>query len=121
VEALMLGAPADNSAPVQTSDLDPFLESRIKQLLAERKKIEAIKAYREVYQCGLKEAKDAVDLLQAGMRGNGYPNLPSAPAISDDPFAEDSRRNRSFWIFIFVFLLVAVVGLAFFFLTGNGF
>ena len=38
-------------------------ETRIRALLADRKKIDAIKAYREATGCGLKEAKEAVEAL----------------------------------------------------------
>ena len=93
---------------------DAFLENRIKRLLAERKKIEAVKVYREAYNCGLKDAKDAVDLIQAEMRREGYSNLPSTPAISDDPFAEDTQRNRSCLILAIALSLVLLGGLAFF-------
>ncbi|AEW99014.1 ribosomal protein L7/L12 [Streptantibioticus cattleyicolor] len=37
--------------------------SRVRALLAEGKKIEAIKAYREITDADLKEAKDAVDRM----------------------------------------------------------
>jgi ribosomal protein L7/L12 len=121
VEAIIAGIPVTFPAPVQVSDPDPFLENQIKRLLAERKKIEAVKMYRDAYQCGLKDAKDAVDLIQAEMRREGYSTMPSTPAISDDPFAEDTQRNRRFLVIAFALILVVIAGLAFFFLTGNGF
>jgi len=121
VEAIMRGELVTFSAPAQVGDPDPFLENQIKRLLAERKKIEAVKIYRDAYQCGLKDAKDAVDLIQAEMRREGYSSMPSTPAISDDPFAEDTQRNRRFLVIAFALILVVIAGLAFFFLTGNGF
>ena len=39
--------------------------TRLRQLILDRKKIEAIKEYRELAGVGLKEAKDAVDELEA--------------------------------------------------------
>lgn len=38
----------------------------VRELLAQGKKIEAIKAYREITGAGLKEAKDAIEALEAG-------------------------------------------------------
>src|SRR5207302_9114522 len=42
------------------------LEERVRSLLAEGRKIEAIRAYRESTGAGLKEAKDVVDALEQG-------------------------------------------------------
>ncbi|MEZ4651089.1 MAG: ribosomal protein L7/L12 [Candidatus Eisenbacteria bacterium] len=39
------------------------VEARVRALLAQKKKIEAIKLYREATGCGLKEAKEAVEAL----------------------------------------------------------
>ena len=39
------------------------IDSRIIELVKQGNKIEAIKIYREMYNVGLKEAKDAVDQL----------------------------------------------------------
>ena len=121
VEAIMRGEAVTFPTHSQVSGLDPFLENQIKRLLAEQKKIDAIKVYREAYRCGLKEAKDAVDLVQAKMRSEGYSNMPPTPAISDDPFAEDTQRSRRFLVLAFALMLVVIAGLAFFFLRGNGF
>jgi ribosomal protein L7/L12 len=120
VEAIMDGPPVTFPTPTRVGDPDPFLENQIKRLLAERKKIEAVKIYREAYRCGLKEAKDAVDLIQAEMRREGYSGTLPTPVISDDPFAEDAQRNRQFLVLAFALVLVALAGLAFFFLRGNG-
>ena len=121
VEALMLGMPANASMPLQTNEPDSFLENRIKQLLAERKKIEAIKAYRDAYRCGLKEAKDAVDLIQAEMRRYGYSDVPSTPAIDSDPFAEEAFGNRRRMIVFAALFLIAIGIFAFFFILRSGF
>jgi ribosomal protein L7/L12 len=109
VEAMVLGTPVNFPVSSQANDPDPFLENRIKRLLAERKKIEAVKIYREAHQCGLKEAKDAVDQIQVEMRKDGYSNLPSAPAISDDPFAAETQADRK-RLLIFVGLVVVILG-----------
>ena len=120
VDTIALGSPLNLSNPGQAEEPDPFLENHIKSLLAERKKIEAVKVYREAYNCGLKEAKDAVDLIQAEMRREGYSSTPSMPAISNDPFAEDTQRNRMFLIFFIAILLLVIAGAAFFFFAGSG-
>jgi ribosomal protein L7/L12 len=120
VEALMRGAPVSHPVSLQDSGPDPFLENRIKRLLAERKKIEAVKTYREAHQCGLKEAKDAVDLIQAEMRGAGYSSAPSRPAMSADPFAEEARENRRRMIIFAALLLLAAGGLALFIVVQSG-
>ena len=127
VEAISGGVPATFSIPAQVGELDSFLENRIRHFLAEGKKIEAIKAYREAYHCSLKDAKDAVDLIQVEMRKEGYSNMPSTPltrnrpsAISNDPFAEEARESRR-RIIIFVALLLVIFGaLVFFFVLQNG-
>lgn len=56
----------------------------IPQLISEGKKIEAIKAYRERYGVGLKEAKDAID---AAAEGRPLPVPPSgtSPPVGSDP------------------------------------
>ena len=46
---------------------DPVMESKIRSLLAKGKKIDAVKIYRAEYGIGLKEAKDAVDQIEASM------------------------------------------------------
>jgi ribosomal protein L7/L12 len=121
VEALEINTTSYFPASTQVSEPDPFPENRVKRLLAERKKIEAVKLYRESYNCGLKEAKDAVDLIQTEMRREGYSSMPSTPAISNDPFADDSQRNRSCLVFVAALLVLILGGVAFLFLMGNGF
>jgi ribosomal protein L7/L12 len=119
VEAITVGAPANVPTSSQDSAPDPFLENRIKRLLAERKKIEAVKAYREAYHCGLKEAKDAVDLIQAEMHREGYSRMPSAPAMSNDPFAKEALENRRRLIIFVALVLVAVGAFALFFILRS--
>jgi ribosomal protein L7/L12 len=121
VEAITRGALLTFPEPAQIGDPDPFLENQIKRLLVERKMIEAVRLYREAYRCGLKEAKEAVDLIQAQMRREGYSNMLSTPAVSNDLFAEETQRTRRFLVLAFALMLVVIAGLAFFFLRGNGF
>jgi ribosomal protein L7/L12 len=120
VEALTRGASTNLPVFLQDSEPDLFLENRIKRLLAERKKIEAVKIYREAHHCGLKEAKDAVDLIQAEMRREEYSNTPPAPAVSADPFAEEARENQRRMIIFAALFLLAAGGLALFFVLRSG-
>ncbi|MBV6397406.1 MAG: 50S ribosomal protein L7/L12 [Anaerolineales bacterium] len=86
---------------------NPVLESKVKSLLAKGKKIEAVKIYREEYGIGLKEAKDAVDQIEATMPRASRGNTPYESAIGNDPFAqEDAGGGRV------VLLLIAAVGVA---------
>lgn len=107
VEAMELGEAINSSDSMQTGSSDAFLESRIKRLLAERKKIEAVKAYREAYNCGLKEAKDAVDAIEIQMRMGGYSSMLSTSTVSNDPFAEEAMGNRRRLIIFVTLLLIA--------------
>lgn len=121
VEAMTSGAPVVVPEFVQTSlQNDTLLEERIKRLLVERKKIEAIKLYREANHCGLKEAKDAVDLIQVRMHRDGYSRMPTTPAIGINPFAEDATSYRTRLIVSVVLaLLILLVGM--FFILRGGF
>lgn len=62
-----------------TEGPEPDVVYHIKQLLGVGNKIEAIKLYRQVTGLGLKEAKDAVEAIQAG-QSIRFTNLPSAKA-----------------------------------------
>ena len=121
VDAIEMGTVIDLPETKQIGEIDPALESRIKRLLAERKKIEAVKVFREVYNCGLKEAKEAVDIIEMEMRTGNYSRTPSIPAISHDPFAEDTQLNRRFLSLILAIVIVVIAGMIFFLRTGNGF
>jgi ribosomal protein L7/L12 len=97
-------------------DLDnPILESRIKSLLARRRKIDAVKIYREEYGVGLKEAKDAVDRIQATMKPSNS-STAYEPAISADPFANDESNRRKIVLVMAVAVMLAVCGAGVFFL-----
>jgi hypothetical protein len=54
---------APRTPPLPPRPLPAEIDSRIRALLAERKKIEAIKLYRESMGVGLKEAKEAVETM----------------------------------------------------------
>ena len=99
---------------------NPVLEGKIKSLLARRQKIDAVKIYREEYGVGLKEAKDAVDRIEASMKRDGMSmDMPYESAISGDPFAEDDGRGRRIVILLAAVIAIAVCGAAvFFFMIG---
>jgi ribosomal protein L7/L12 len=122
VEAIASGASFITSTPIRSSlQNDTLLEEHIKHFLAEQKKIEAVKLYREANHCGLKEAKDAVDLIQAGMRRDGYSNMPMPPTSIDDPFADETLgTRRKLVIAAIIFLIIAGV-FVFFFIFQSGF
>lgn len=96
---------------------NPILDSRIKSLLARRRKIDAVKIFREEYGVGLKEAKDYVDRLEASMRrGNSSASMPYEPAISADPFANDDSNRRRVMIVMAITISIAICGAGVFFL-----
>lgn len=120
IEAMMSGAPVVIPEFAQASlKNDAPLEERIKRLLVERKKIEAVKLYREANHCGLKEAKDTVDLIQAGMRRDGYSSIPMTSTISNDPFAEDTTSYHARLIVSVVLALLILLAGMFFILRGG--
>lgn len=121
IETIMRSAPINSPASAQVGEPAAALDDQIKQFLAKRKKIQAVKVYREAYTCGLKEAKDAVDAIGAQMRMDGHSGFSSATAINNDPFAADTQRPRSCLVFALAIFLVALGGPAIFFLMGNGF
>jgi len=114
------------SFPTPQTQLDaPLLETRIKEFLVKRKKIEAIKLYREAYPVGLKEAKDVIDQMEASMRSEGVSmsisnaQMSSPPAISNDPFDDDSEGSRIRLIITIAILLLVFGGVvAYFLLRG---
>ena len=71
VEAIQRGEPAHAPSMQPGLPNDALLEEQIKQLLVKKQKIQAVKIYRETYNCGLKEAKDAVDAIEARLAKNG--------------------------------------------------
>ena len=115
VEAIDRGEPVREAMPLQfDTQTSALLEDQIKQLLVRRQKIQAVKIYREAHNCGLKEAKDAVDAIELQMRTGNYSSRPSTPAISNDPFAEDTQRNRRFLAFLIATVLLVIGGVAVF-------
>jgi len=124
VEAMARGETV-NIPVSQTQFDDPSLETRIKEMLTKRNKIEAIKLYRLAHNVGLKEAKDVIDGMEASMRrenmsmNTSNASEPFEPAISNDPFAEDSTGNRMRLVVTITILLLALGGaVAFFLMRG---
>jgi len=117
VEAMARGEAVKPPSGVRDYD-NPILDGRIKSLLSKGKKIEAVKIYREEYGVGLKEAKDAVDRLEASMRSAGSSmGTPYESAISGDPFADDGGAGRRTVIIVLAAgVAIAVCGAAVFFL-----
>ncbi|HSM70807.1 MAG TPA: hypothetical protein VK851_04630 [Anaerolineales bacterium] len=103
--------------PDDVRDRDnPVLESRIKSLLSRNRKVDAVKIYREEFGVGLKEAKEAVDRIEASMGSAGASSqMPYQSAISGDPFA-DAEGNRRRIIAMAVALLVGLCGIGMLFL-----
>ena len=106
--------------PDGVRDMDnPILTSRIKSLLVRNRKIDAVKIYREEYGVGLKEAKDAVDRIQATLKQDGSSmSVPYESAISNDPFANDDGNRRRVLVMA-ALVAVAVCGAGVFFLFLN--
>ena len=104
--------------PDSVRDYDnPVLESKIKSLLSKNKKIDAVKIYREEYGVGLKEAKDAVERIEASMPlGSSSRNMPYEPAIGADPFAENTDANKRMLVLVAVVVALAACGAAVFIL-----
>jgi ribosomal protein L7/L12/outer membrane protein assembly factor BamB len=79
----------DNPFPTQ----DAQVEAEIRQILQNGSKIAAIKRYREVFNCGLMEAKTAVEFLEK----NGHLPMPSSPiwraVISGTPGAGGKAQS----------------------------
>ncbi|HAV77926.1 MAG TPA: hypothetical protein DCX53_11305 [Anaerolineae bacterium] len=99
---------------------NPILESRIKSLLAKRRKIDAVKIYRDEYRTSLKDAKDAVDRIESSMKQRGSSSMSASyeSAISGDPFADDEGSRRRI-ILVAVAIVVAICGAGIFFLMLN--
>ena len=63
----------------EATAIPPALQTELNDLIRRGLKIAAIKRYREVYNVGLKEAKDAVEALERGRLISlvGQPNIPA--------------------------------------------
>jgi hypothetical protein len=70
------------------------LQEQVRSLLLQGKKIEAIRIYREASGLGLKESKDAVELIESNLRASGL--LPA--------------KTKSGCFAVFCLLLILVYG-----------
>ena len=121
VETMAQGGSTAPLSEMQQST-DPIMDAKIRSLLSQRQKIEAVKIYREEYGVGLKEAKDAVDRIEAGMkRSDSFMNMdmPYESAIGEDPFAEKSPGNVRNLIVLIALIALIGCGAAVFFLAMN--
>jgi ribosomal protein L7/L12 len=99
---------------------EPIMDNKIRSLLAQRKKIDAVKIYREEHGIGLKEAKDYVDQIEYSMRRENLPgSMPYESAISGNPFddTEDDKRRRAVLMAAIVAVLMLGLGILFVFLV----
>ena len=96
---------------------DPVLEGKIKSLLSKGQKLDAIKIYREKYGTGLKEAKNAVERMEATLPGNTSMAMPYEPAIGKDPFADEEGAYRGRVIVFGIVFIVVLCAMGVFFLT----
>ena len=103
------------------SQLDELLLPQIRDLLARNQKIEAIKLVRQYTDVGLKEAKDAVEEIEAGRRTSLADILTSRPympdAASHVPVSTSPSKDGSIVVYlvvagVFVFLIVLGILLA---------
>ena len=119
VEAMARGEAIKH--PSGTMDYDnPVLEAKIKSLLSRQQKVDAVNIYRDEYGVGLKDAKDAVDRIEASMkRGVSSMNPPYESAISADPFADNDAGGRRSMVLLAVGIGIALCGAAVFSLMMN--
>jgi hypothetical protein len=80
-----------DAAPSEGGAAPTALDGRIRDLLREGRKIEAIKEARAAGYLGLAEAKDYVEALEAGIRPPSSPAGPFGPTVRE----EEPRRRRS--------------------------
>jgi hypothetical protein len=62
-----------------------------------------------------------VDLIQDKVRKEDHSKLPVAPAISDDPFADEMLGTRRKLFFAVILFLIIAGVFAFFFIFQSGF
>jgi LSD1 subclass zinc finger protein len=82
---------------------------QVEDLLRRNQKIEAIRVVREATNLGLKEAKDAVERVEAGMvpaAPSAY--TPSEPAMGPNPFDVSPARQGGKWGKVTCLVAVAV-------------
>ncbi len=106
-----VGAPTMLSVPArQPSPFNSAAEAmdEIKSQLRQGNKINAVKVYREHFNTGLKEAKDAVDAIESDLKFQSAPQvddgvadyahpevLPAESTISANPFDEPQKPSSA--------------------------
>ncbi len=71
------------AAPVTPDDVSDTLKREVEMLLTQGKKIQAIKLYREQTGLGLREAKDAIDLIEQTLLVRGPGSYQAQPGDPD--------------------------------------
>ncbi len=101
VERLEAGQPLvfTSNASVDLSDMSAAAGqaaqmAEVTRLVQSGRKIEAIKVYREMTGLGLREAKDAVDRLEAGLGGGGYGGAGAVPMAQPAQARAGRGANR---------------------------
>jgi len=85
---------------IMSEELTDSQRNQINDLIRRGAKIEAIKVYREATGVGLKEAKDGVEAIEAG--------LEPRPAGTNDPFAKKSGCFGALALLMAIALTAAV-------------
>lgn len=98
--------------PVSKMDMDnPILDARIRSLLSRGQKIEAVKIYQQEYGIGLKDSKNAVERIQAGMKRDGSSfEISTQSAIGADPFAQNNG-NPQWMIAMVLGITILLIGI----------
>lgn len=111
------------STETGSSNVQVFDLSEIMSELQSGRKINAIKLYRELTNLGLKEAKDAVEQMEASgwtttSSQRSTINIQMGSAVTPDmPAAQPSRANVPLLIGILAVFMLAIIGAAAFLLT----
>jgi hypothetical protein len=94
------GSMLPSGPPPAAASADPALDADVRTCLGQGQKIAAIKRVREKARCGLREAKDYVEAIDAG----GTPTLPApAPPIGRDGTRSVATAVR--WLVLLAMLL----------------
>lgn len=88
VEAAIAAVSAGAAASSQFANSAELMDE-VKRLLRAEKKIEAVKVYREYFNCGLAEAKDAVDAAETELK------LQAPPPLAEDEVPSFARPDAA--------------------------
>jgi ribosomal protein L7/L12 len=91
---------------------NPVLEGKIQSLLAKGRKVEAVKIYREQNRVSLKDARDAVERIEAAMPRDPSIGMPYNAVIGSDPFTEADGGGRRMVILLAGLVALVICGLA---------